>query len=637
MCAIAGIISLAPIRAADIQLMSDVQAHRGPDGQGFMLSQNVQADRPLPGLIDFFPELPYHIALAHRRLAIVDLSPQGHQPMVWQERYAITFNGEIYNHVELRQELESIGYSFSSHSDTEVILAAYDAWGASCLEKFNGMWAFVLVDTLQHRVFIARDRFAIKPLYYVQSNNTFIFASEIKALLEHSAVNAIADPEFAKCYLNNGPSEAGLKTAWQGILRFPSASFVECSLAELCREDVQPKIYWDVQPNLSTEAFDDIKAQELAETYYQLLEDAVRLRLRADVKVGSALSGGLDSSSIVYLINKILKEQGVADRQETFSSVYKSAGTQDCDESPFIEYLAQALDVRSNQIEPRIDAVPSEHEKLIYAMDYPPESTCMSGWHTFMLVAQTDVTVTLDGQGADEQLAGYLPYLAPWFAQMPLRQVAMELPRVMAIPGAYRFALRGLAVGLARRICGKSLVMKLVRGLGYKMDPFIHLNEKLLQDLKTSLRVLIHYSDRVSMAHSIESRMPFMDYRVVEFLASVPAAYKLHGGWTKYLARRAFSGKLPDEIVWRKDKMGWPIPESHWFEGKLKGWMAERVTDPVFLQWLGLSAADASLDRPGLSMKHKVRWLNLATWHRLFVAKAVTRQLSSSRAGNAQL
>lgn len=636
MCAIAGIISQAPVRAADIQRMSDVQTHRGPDGQGFMLSHGVQADRPLPGLIDFSPALPCYMALAHRRLAIVDLSPQGHQPMVLQQRYVITFNGEIYNHIELRQELEAMGYSFASHSDTEVILAAYDAWGASCLNKFNGMWAFVLVDMQQHRVFIARDRFAIKPLYYAQANGTFIFASEIKALLEHSAVTAIADPEFAKRYLNNGPSQVGVETAWQGILRFPAASFFECSLAQVCTEDLQPETYWDVQPNLSTEAFDDAKAQQLAETYYQLLEDAVRLRLRADVKVGSALSGGLDSSSIVYLINKILKEQGVAERQETFSSVYKSVGTEDCDESPFIDHLAQALDVRSNQIEPHVDAIPSEHEKLIYAMDYPPDSTCMSGWHTFMRVAQTDVTVTLDGQGADEQLAGYLPYLAHWFAQMPLRQVAVELPQVMAIPGAYRYAMRGLAVGMAGRVFGRASAMKLVRRLGYKMDPFIHLNQKLLQDLKTSLRVLIHYSDRVSMAHSIESRMPFMDYRVVEFLASVPAAYKLHGGWTKYLARRAFSGKLPDEIVWRKDKMGWPIPEAYWFTGKLKGWMVERVTDPSFLKWLGVLAAEVPLDRPGVPMTLKVRWLNLATWHRLFVAKAAAPQLSVNKDGETQ-
>ncbi len=631
MCGIAGIVSQSPIRAADIQRMGDVLAHRGPDGQGFMLSQAVHVENLLPGLIDFSPALPCHVALAHRRLAIVDLSPQGHQPMVWQQRYAITFNGEIYNHIELRQELEVMGYSFASHSDTEVILAAYDAWGASCLNKFNGMWAFVLIDTVNQQVFIARDRFGIKPLYYAQTDGAFVFASEIKALLEHPAVEAIPDQDFAKNYLKNGPSENGVETAWQGILRFPAASFVECALSELCAKDWTPEVYWHVQPNLSIEAFDDGKAQQLADSYYQLLEDAVRLRLRADVKVGSALSGGLDSSSIVYLINKLLKEQGVADRQETFSSVYKSVGTQDCDESHFIDHLARALDVRSNQIEPHVDAVPGEHEKVIYAMDYPPESTCMSGWHTFMRVAQSDVTVTLDGQGADEQLAGYLPYLAHWFAQMPLRQVAAELPKVLLIPGASRFALRGLAVGISRRVLGKAMTLALVRRLGYQIDPFIHLNQKLVQDLNASLRVLIHYSDRVSMAHSIESRMPFMDYRVVEFLASVPAAYKLHGGWTKYLARRAFSGKLPDEIVWRKDKMGWPIPETHWFEGKLKGWMAERVTNAAFLQWLGVAVTDVPLDRPDVPMTHKVRWLNLATWHRLFVAKAAVPQLLAGK------
>lgn len=636
MCGIAGIISQSSILATDIQRMADSLAHRGPDGQGFMLSEQVFAEHPLPGLIDFSPVLSCGVALAHRRLAIVDLSPQGHQPMVWQQRYAITFNGEIYNHVELRGELEDIGYLFTTHSDTEVILAAYDAWGSACLKKFNGMWAFVLVDTIKNRVFIARDRFGVKPLYYTQANYSFIFASEIKALLVHSEVQAVPDKEFAKKYLENGPSETGAATAWTGFLRFPAASFLECELEHLCTGHPMPVQYWDVQPNLSNEAFDDAKAQQLADTYYELLEDSVRLRLRADVKVGSALSGGLDSSSIVYLINKVLKEQGVADRQETFSSVYKSPGTQDCDESKFIDHLAQALDVRSNQIEPRVEGVPEAHEKMIYAMDYPPESTCMSGWHTFKCVAQTDVSVTLDGQGADEQLAGYLPYLGYWFAQMPLRQVASELTQVFAIPGAFRFAMRGLAVGMTRRVLGRSITLALVRRIGYQLDPFAHLNQKLVQDLNNSLRVLIHYSDRVSMAHSIESRMPFMDYRVVEFLASVPAAYKLHGGWTKYLARRAFSGKLPDEIVWRKDKMGWPIPETHWFEGQLKGWMAGRVENPAFLQWLGITPTDLPLGKSDVSMTHKVRWLNLATWHRLFVAKTAAPQLLASKGQEAR-
>ncbi|WP_370679875.1 asparagine synthase (glutamine-hydrolyzing) [Comamonas sp. GB3 AK4-5] len=617
--------------------MSDAQVHRGPDGQGFMFSREVQIAQKIPGLADFHPETPCHIALAHQRLAIVDLSPLGHQPMVRQQRYVITFNGEIYNHIELRAELEVIGYRFASHSDTEVILAAYDAWGSDCLNKFNGMWAFVIVDVVQNRVFMARDRFGIKPLYYYQGDSTFVFASEIKALLVHPAVQASPDKEFCRNYLKSGPTEEGRQTAWQGISRFPAACFLECNLEQIYKENFVPTLYWDVEPNLSTEGFDEAKAKQLANTYYQLLEDAVRLRLRADVKVGSALSGGLDSSSIVYLINKILSEQGVADRQETFSSVYKSPGTQDCDESRFIDHLAQVLDVRSNQIEPQVDEVPDEHEKMIYAMDCPPESTCMSGWHTFKRVAQTDVTVTLDGQGADEQLAGYLPYLSYWFAQMPLSQVLVEFPKLFAIPGGAGYALRGVVAGIARRVLGKPFTMDLIRKLGYRIDPFIHLNQKLVQDLKVSLRVLIHYSDRVSMAHSIESRMPFMDYRVVEFLASVPAAYKLHGGWTKYLARRAFEGRLPDEIVWRKDKMGWSIPEKHWFEGPLKEWMLERVNEPAFMQWLGVGPADLPLERSGPSMREKVRWLNLATWYQLFVGGPRSLQPMDSAAEKVDL
>lgn len=610
--------------------MSALLAHRGPDGQGFMLSSDVQVGEAVEGLVDFSPTLSCNLAFAHRRLAIVDLSPLGEQPMVWHRRYVITFNGEIYNYIEIRKKLETAGYTFTSDSDTEVILAAYDAWGTSCLNKFNGMWAFVLVDTLENRIFIARDRFGIKPLYYRLSNDTFIFASEIKAMLEHPVLATIPDLEYAKNYLRNGPSEMGTGTIWKGIMRFPAASFVECALDQLCVRELKPKIYWNIEPNLSTEAFDDAKAEQFADTYFHLLKDAVRLRLRADVKVGSALSGGLDSSSIVYLINNLLREQGIADRQETFSSVYNSPGTQDCDESQFINRVAQVLEVRSNQIEPDVDGVPEEHEEVIYAMDYPPESTCMSGWHTFKRVAQTEVKVTLDGQGADEQLAGYLTYWAYWFAQMPLFRVVSELPKVLARPGAARFAWRGVAASMARRMLGKSMALTLVRRLGYSIDPFVHLNQKLVEDLNTSLRVLIHYADRTSMAHSIESRMPFMDYRLVEFLASVPAAYKLHGGWTKYLARRAFSGKLPDEIVWRKDKMGWPIPEAYWFEGKLKGWMTERVNNRAFLQWLGVAATDVPLDRPEVPITRKVRWLNLATWHRLFVTRAAPPQLSAA-------
>lgn len=614
MCGITGIISWEHPDPLALRRMNDLLAHRGPDGEGYFLAAGIDRSGELPGLIAFSSKTIPFVAFGHRRLAIVDLSPAGHQPMVLNERYVITYNGEVYNHSELRVELEALGYTFVSHTDTEVILAAYDAWGSDCLQRFNGMWALAIVDCLEGRVFVARDRFGIKPLYYYQRDGKFIFASEIKAIAAHPGVATAPDIDYCRDYLDSGATVAGPRTAFKSILRFPPASFVECTLDDLLDQPIATKRFWDARPNISDEPFDEIKAEKLASEYFTLLEDAVRLRLRADVKVGSALSGGLDSSSIVYLVNKLLREQGCEDRQETFSCVYKTPGTESCDESQYIDRLAVALGVRSNQIEPRVEDIPVEHEKMIYAMENPPDSTCMSGWHTFMRVADSDVTVTLDGQGADEQLAGYLGYLFFWFAQMPVGQALSELPKVVSIPGASHRALQGLAINLSRRLVGECFTRKILTKLGYRKNPFVPLNEILLQDTQSHLLTLIHYSDRVSMAFSIESRMPFMDYRLVEFLASVPVVYKLHGGWTKYLARRAFDGKLPGEIVWRKDKMGWPIPEAHWFGGALKSWMVSRVKTQCFQGWLGNPRLVHAVETESGPLSRRVRLLNLSVW-----------------------
>jgi len=600
--------------------MNDLLAHRGPDGEGFFISAGVNRAVELPGVIAFSPKLEPFVALGHRRLAIVDLSPAGHQPMVFKDRYVITYNGEVYNHSELRQELEIIGYTFASHSDTEVILAAYDAWGTNCLNRFNGMWAFVIVDTQDKRIFIARDRFGIKPFHYYHRDGSFIFASEIKAIIIHPDVVTAPDVDYCRYYLEHGCNVEGSRTAFENIYRFPPASFVECSLDELLNtSSINPQKFWDVEPNLSNESFDATKAKQLAQEYYLLLEDAVRLRLRADVKVGSALSGGLDSSSIVYLVNKLLHEQGGENQQETFSCVYKTPGTESCDESVYIDCMAAALNVRSNKIEPCEEDIPTEHERMIYAMDHPPESTCMSGWHTFMRVANSDVTVTLDGQGADEQLAGYLGYIVMWFAQMPLHQALKELPNVLTVTGAWKRAVPGLVANILASVFGKQTAIKMLSRFGYLRDPYVPLNKVLWRDTSSVLQTLIHYADRASMAFSIESRMPFMDYRVVEFLASVPVAYKLHGGWTKYLARLAFEGKLPDDIVWRKDKKGWPIPENHWFEGGLKCWMESKIHGPAFVWWLAEPDGSSCVwsFRPR-SLTHRIRMLNLSVWLEAF-------------------
>lgn len=565
MCGIAGYVSSKKIKNKTvIKAMTDIISHRGPDGEGHYLYENI--------------------AFGHRRLSIVDLSDAGFQPMHYLDRYTIIYNGEVYNYVELREELSKNGYHFKNQTDTEVIIAAYDFWGVECLNKFNGMWAFVLLDKQNEELFISRDRFGIKPLYIFQDNENFIFSSEIKSILKHPSVKTKPNMQYLSNYLKKGATEYINETAFENITRFPFSSYSKFKIIESFTK-FKTKKFWQIKPNLCVEKFCPIKAKQYAQQYYDLLRDAVRLRLRADVKVGSALSGGLDSSSIVYLVNQQLREIEKKELQETFSTVYKSDGTQSCDESNYIDLLAKKLNVNSNQIEPKEIDVPAELEKVIWYMENPPESTLMSNWHTFKKVREKKVVVTLDGQGADEQLAGYLSYIYLYLTSLTLFDFYKEFWHFLKIPDAKKNICIAFLMNHFKLIFGERLLKKFVKKVK-GIDLELNLNKKLVYDLNTSLITLIHYSDRTSMGHSIESRMPFMDYRLVEFLASVPATYKMHNGWTKYLARLAFDKKLPNEICWRKDKLGWPAPENFWLRGGLKNFFIQRVTSSPILSKL---------------------------------------------------
>ena len=591
MCGITGIISKNKIEKDIIEPMTDTIIHRGPDGFGYYYGEKF--------------------VFGHRRLSIVDLSDAGHQPMQYLNRYVITFNGEVYNHLELRIELEKNGYVFQSHTDTEVIMASYDFWGVDCLNKFNGMWAFVIYDRLKDKYFMSRDRFGKKPFYYYKDQEKFIFGSEIKVILAHPDVESKPNLKFLDSYVQNGAKEYIKETAFENIFRFDFSSYFEGSLEDIFENFEQNK-FWEIKPNLSHEKFDEEKAKEYAKQYYELLEDAVRIRLRADVKVGSALSGGLDSSSIVYLVNKLLKEQGKEELQETFSSVYKSDGTQECDESYFIDIMALKLGVHSNQIEPKEDEIPSQIEKMIWHLENPPDNSLMSSWHTFKLVASTDVKVTLDGQGADEQLGGYLPYLHNYISSLSIVDMFSQAKKCLQIPNSSKYVFVGLCLGLYRVLFGEKFLKFTIKNI-FKRDFETNLNKKLGIDTMGSLITLIHYADHTSMAFSIESRMPFMDYRLVEFLASVPACYKMRDGWTKYLARLAFDGKLPDEINWRKDKMGWPIPEKKWFYGNLNRWFIENIESCKLSKKLSFK------EKENKRFSNNIKRMNLSIWEKSFL------------------
>jgi asparagine synthase (glutamine-hydrolysing) len=549
--------------------------------------------------------------------------------MMYRGRYVITYNGEIYNYRELRGELESAGHEFVTGTDTEVILAAYAQWGTDCLARFNGMWAFSLLDQRERTIFLARDRFGVKPLHYFWRHGVFVFASEIKALLLHPVVPRVPNETYLKSFVAHGPSEDCAETAFSGIRRLEGATFVYAGIDELLKRTPDARRYWTLTPDISDETFSTERSRTLANRYFELLEDAVDIRLRADVKVGSALSGGLDSSSIVMLVNNGLRRRGAPEQQATFSCVYRTPGMENCDESSYIERLAATLGVNSHTIEPREADIVEQHRRMIYFLDTPPESSLMSSWHTFMRVAMTSVRVTLDGQGADEQLAGYLPYLINHLAwcRNPIR----EARALNGFSGVSGFRAIGLAAAALRRFGAPTLMPRLLDRMGKQVFDGSRLNEALVFDSLHRLPNLLHYADRTSMAFSIESRMPFLDYRLAEFMAALPATYKVHDGFTKYLARLAMQGRLPEEIVWRRDKMGWPIPEQQWFRGRLAPWVVEEIGRSRMLRDL-LGAMDArAIVESTTPIKKVVRLLNLAVWMRgYFEEKWTMRDFESS-------
>jgi len=582
MCGIAGYLSLNDsVNLNVINKMTDALIHRGPDGRGVatfndnleLSNLNLDDDKKVPPIIGYDGLL----AFGHRRLSVIDPVPESNQPLSFMNgRYWIIFNGEIYNYLELREELQSQGYKFKTKSDTEVIMASYDYWGFECQNKFNGMWSFALLDISKKKLFLSRDRFGEKPFYFFKNENLFAFASEIKSLFTIDGVLPLISENDANIFLKSGPNEYSKETLFKNIYKILPGHFLDISLN---KEDIkiEQKKYWKLDINHSKEKYNHLTAKRISKRYYELLKDSVRLRLRSDVPLGSALSGGLDSSSIVFLINEILRERGVSENQNTFSCVYEDADESYCDESKHINLVADFLNIKNYKITPKKKEIPKEHKKLIYHFDTPPENTCMSGWHTYKLVKRNNVIVTLDGQGADEQLTGYLYYFSYFLSDLRLTDLFRETYYALRVPGSFPYIWRGFLTNIFSKIFGRVVTKYLIEKIIKRPFPD-SLNGVLDRDFKTGLVTLLHNADRGSMAHSVESRMPFLDFRLVEFLASVPSVYKIHNGWSKYIARLAFDKKLPDSINWRKDKQGWPIPEDAWFLGDLSSWLKNRIT-----------------------------------------------------------
>lgn len=562
--------------------MNKLVSHRGPDGSGVSVLRRTDGIEPRL-LLD--EDGIGTAALGHSRLAILDLSTHGHQPMSsLDERFWISYNGEIYNHQELRRELEVLGHRFKSRTDTEVILAAYVQWGTDCLNRFNGMFAFVLVDRFARNTFIARDRFGVKPLYFWRSERGLLaFASEIKQFSALPTWKARLEAQRSYDFLNWGMFDHTAETLFSGVRQIRGGEYINMSLDDI--ESELPVRRWY---QLSPSVFEgDMSAA--AFQLRDLLEDSVRIRLRADVPVGSCLSGGLDSSSIVCVANGILRNKANSDpQQHTFSA---RSSFRRYDEGEFIDSVLAASGIVAHQTIPPFEQLFETLPLMVWQQDEPFGSTSIyAQWHVFKLAKNAGVKVILDGQGADELLAGYHGYFGPFLMDLlrsgNLRSFANEVRWMHRLHGYSPWHLMKLILNCAlsgslrqtlRAHVGKAAVgsvgwMNTARFNIKEVDPneIGCVTDKNLRAhgvnhlLRTHLPMLLHWEDRSSMAHSVEARVPFLDYRLVEFAMSLEDRMKIHKGMTKAVLREAMKGILPEDVRTRVDKLGFATPEEIW-------------------------------------------------------------------------
>lgn len=608
MCGIFGIWNLdqQPVDLTGLQRATNAIRHRGPDDEGYLLADThatravscagPDTDRrlALPQL-DRFKSEQFDLAFGFRRLAILDLSPGGHQPMSSHDaRFWIVFNGEIYNYQELRDELVQHNHTFETTSDTEVILAAYQQWGDACVEHFNGMFALAIWDTIAKQLFIARDRFGEKPFNYIYiPNRVFAFASEIKALWAAGVATRDVHEETLALFTQYGQVEAGEQTIYQNILRLPQAHCLTLTAAG----ELRKRRYWDIDPR---EKIDDWTDERYVEQFRDLMISSVRLRLRADVPVGSSLSGGLDSSTVVGVINKLLPETAV---QKTFSARFDDPSR---DEGKWMDLVTNRNRVERHDIWPTAERFFRELSDLFWHQEEPFSSTSVyAQWNVMRLAKENGVTVLLDGQGADEMLAGYHSYF---------NEITDDLLHSLNLPGYLKWrrdclALHGVNPGGVGRVLRQKTPEPLKRVLKKHLRENIHVEpsnpvyprefskvsslRKLLwwNTTRQGLVELLRYADRNSMAHSREVRLPFLDHNLVEFVFKLPDRFLIRNGWTKWILREAFREYVPQEITWRADKLGYMPPQAKWLEGRV--WQDVMVEELSKLTGAAAPARDA--------------------------------------------
>lgn len=624
MCGIAGIFNRNSNRAVvqrELDLMQQAMAHRGPDGTGTWL--------PEPAL-----------GLVHVRLAIIDLVAASNQPFHFRQAgLAMVFNGEIYNYVELREDLKQRGYQFETASDTEVLLKGYAEWGDAVVSRLNGMWAFAIWDQKRRRLFCSRDRFGIKPFNYAQHDGRFMFASEIKSLL--AVAPDLAEPNWnaLSLIMRRSVGAQSPETCFRQVHRLPPAHNLVVD-----ENGLHLQRYWDYpeQPNR------EITYAQACEQVNQLMKDAVRLRMRSDVPVGVALSSGLDSSVIACLAAQ------VHTNLDTFTSVYEQGYHS---EFPDARKLAESIGLRANGIEMAGENVIDVLSRCLYHLESPHASPAIMPYWNITAAARKKVTVFLEGQGADELLAGYLDRLLyPHARDLLARGRVGQLGR--DVRSLYHIAKTEQAIGSSGG--PKHYLASFLRGMmtwaqplyqtwrgdgGVYIGPwsgqptapnfarpaagYDQVNRQLRRQMEQNLVNLLHYGDAISMAHALESRLPFLDVHLVEFVFSLPGAFKFRDGLGKKLLRDAMRPDVPEEVLFRRFKMGFTSPIAHWLRHH-----AEDVVYPILFspecRDLGIFDRARLEKMVGEHVRGEAnyfsqifRWISMVLWHRIFIKNPV--------------
>ncbi len=565
MCGIAGFISSGAVETAmpALKKMADSIAHRGPDGEAFYSN----------------PESTVHFA--HRRLCIIDTSAGAAQPLHYAGRYTILHNGEIYNYLELKATLEKEGFEFRTRSDTEVIVAAFHQHRENALHLFDGMFAFVIWDEQEKKLFMARDRFGEKPLYYFNdhSSNRFVFGSEMKAIHAYGVIPAINNRHLLQ-YLALGYKNEieGINTFDENIFQIPPAHYCYVSVSN-GTISAELGSYWD----LDKEHTNPLGQESAAEKFLQLLQQSIKRRLRSDVSVGATLSGGIDSSTIVSLM---LKQTGSV--PTCYSAVFPGFNK---DESGYINELQQQLGLNCFFTTPDAAGFIREFEKLLHHQEQPVSSASVyAQYKVFELARLNGTTVLLDGQGADELLAGYEKYIPVYLRELSLRKAvnwreeknAFEKNGISAqwswkqmmatvFPGAAAAMLtRRDRIHLKHTNWLTSEFMA-ANGSVQIYKPVVEkLNDLLYYNIRQNgLPELLRYADRNAMAHGRESRLPFLNHELVEFVFSLPSTLKMRKGWTKWLLRTTMAPYLPAAITWRTKKVAFEPPQKMWMSSTM--------------------------------------------------------------------